>query len=99
MTVPVAGGVDARLGGRRTCVFSGAAGCVEAGAWATVDGVGAAVCALPATARNINAPPPIVNASNRWKNIFMGLLKLLLPTSAVRSETDRRSIDHSLRTE
>src|SRR5258707_11004588 len=96
MTVPVAG---ARLGGRGTCVLSGAAGCVEAGAWATVDAVGAAVCALPATARHINAPPPTVKASNRWKNIFMVLLKPLLPTSAVGSETDRRSIDHSLGTE
>ena len=75
MTVTVAGGVVGRLVGRLTCVLSGAAGCVVAGVWATVDAVGAAVWAQAAMAKHTTALPPIVKVRNRWKNIFMVLLK------------------------
>ena len=73
MTVTVAGEVDGRLGGRLTCVLSDAAGCVVAGVWVTA--VGAAVWALAAMAKHTTAVPPIVKVRNRWKNIFMVLLK------------------------
>ena len=75
MTVTVAGEVDGRLGGRLTCVLSGADGCVVAGVWATVDAVGAAVWALAAMVKHTIAVPPIVKVRNRWKNIFMVLLR------------------------
>jgi len=75
MTVTVAGEVDGRLGGRLTCVLSGAAGCVVAGVWSTVDAAGAAVWALAAMAKHTTALPPIVKVRNRWKNFFIVLLK------------------------
>ena len=105
MTVTVAGGVDARLGGRLSCVLSGAGAWAVNGVWTFVDAAGAIVCAWPALARHMNATQPIVNVNNRWKGTFMvllktGITKLLLPTSAVGAETRLSSIiRHSLGSE
>jgi hypothetical protein len=79
-TVTVAGGVAARLGGRR--IFSAGGGtlgwavagaCTVAGVCATVQAVEAAgaTCANDVIARHIIADPVIRNASTRIKIVFM----------------------------
>jgi hypothetical protein len=79
-TVTVAGGVDARLGGRRGWIFSGSVAGAVVGAvvgdWATVDAGGPTVCARPVMVKDITAVAAIKNINSRWKFVFIILLDI-----------------------